>query len=146
MLGAHPVANIAESADRPDADVFVYLEDLAADGAVAGLSFGRLKLSHRKVSQAPWDTLGMPWHSGPEGDVAPLPEGEATMLSIAMMPLSHRVMPGHRLRFLVTGADPRQRNLADLVKDPAPRISVHYGWAAGLRIDLPLAGTTGQGE
>ena len=138
LLG-YPVANISVSADRPDADVFVYLEDVAADGEVEVLSFGRLKLSHRKVSQAPWDTLGMPWHSGREADVAPLPEGEAAMLSIAMMPLSHRVMPGHRLRFLVTGADPRQRNLADLVQDPAPRISVHYGWDAASRIDLPLA-------
>lgn len=137
LLG-YPVANIAMGADRPDADVFVYLEDVSSDGDVEVLSFGRLKASHRKVSQAPWDTMGLPWHSGLEADVAPLPEGETAMLSIAMMPLSHTVMPGHRLRFLVTGADPRQRNLKDLRQDPPPEIDVHYGWSAGSRIDLPL--------
>ena len=143
LLG-YPVANVAIGLDRPDADVFVYLEDVSPDGSVEVLSFGRLKASHRKISPAPWDTMGLPWHSGMEADVAPLAEGEQTMLSIAMMPLSHRVMPGHSLRFLVTGADPRQRNLADLRQDPPPRISVHYGWLAGSRIDLPLANTVPQ--
>ena len=137
LLG-YPVANVMIGADRPDADVFVYLEDVAADGEIEVLSFGRLKASHRNVSDAPWDTMGLPWHSGLEADVAPLSQDEPAILSIAMMPLSHTVMPGHRLRFLVTGADPRQRNLKDLRQDPAPRIEVHYGWAAGSRIDLPL--------
>ena len=138
LLG-YPVANISVSSDRSDADVFVYLEDVAADGEVEVLSFGRLKTSHHKVAQAPWDNLGLPWHSGLEADVAPVTPDEPVMLSIAMMPLSHRVMPGHRLRFVVTGADPRQRNLSDLRQDPPPRIAVHYGWADASRIDLPLA-------
>ncbi|MXO66746.1 CocE/NonD family hydrolase [Altericroceibacterium endophyticum] len=138
LLG-YPVANIAISVDRPDADVFVYLEDVGSDGAVEVVSFGRLKVSHRKTSAAPWDTMGLPWHSGREADVMPLGAGETAMLSIAMMPLAHRVLPGHRLRFLVTGADPRQRNLADLVQNPPPKIAVHYGWETGSRLDLPLA-------
>jgi len=137
LLG-YPVANISVSANREDADVFVYLEDVALDGTVEVLSFGRLKLSHRKISPAPWNAMGLPWHSGREADVAPLPAGERANLSIAMMPLSHKVLPGHRLRFLVAGADPRQRNLADLEQDPAPRIEVHYGSGTGSRIDLPL--------
>jgi len=137
LLG-YPVAHVEVGADRPDADVFVYLEQVAADGKVEVLSFGRLKISHRAIAEAPWDNLGLPWHSGREGDVAPLPAGETAMLSISMMPLSHRVPPGARLRFLVTGADPRQRNLAEIAQNPPPRISVARGWGSGSRIDLPL--------
>ncbi|WP_241233677.1 CocE/NonD family hydrolase [Altericroceibacterium xinjiangense] len=137
LLG-YPVAHLEIAADRDDADVFVYLEQVAPGGKVDVLSFGRLKISHRSTSEAPWDNLGLPWHSGNKADVAPLAVGETARLSIAMMPLSHRFEPGSRLRFVVTGADPRQRNLADVRQDPAPRLTIVRGWDAGSRIDLPV--------
>ena len=80
----------------------------------------------------------MPWHSGLSADVAVLAEGEAAELSIGMLPLSHRVSAGSRLRLVVTGADPRQRNLADLAQDPPPQITVLYGWGQASRVELPL--------
>ncbi|HSG56364.1 MAG TPA: CocE/NonD family hydrolase [Paracoccaceae bacterium] len=138
-LAGYPVAHLAVQLDRPDANVFVSLEEVRADGTVEVLSFGRLMVSHRAVAQAPWDTLGLPWHSGRAADAAPLAEGETAQLAIAMQPLSHRVAAGSRLRFVVTGADPRQRNLAEIREDPAPEITVVEGWLAGSRIDLPLA-------
>ncbi|MCL6249699.1 CocE/NonD family hydrolase [Altererythrobacter sp. KTW20L] len=137
-LAGYPVAHLAVKLDRPDANVFVYLEEVLADGTVEVLSFGRLMISHRAVSEAPWDTLGMPWHSGRAFDVAPLTVGETGHLAIAMQPLSRRVAAGSRLRFVVTGADPRQRNLAEIREDPAPEITVVQGWLGGSRIDLPL--------
>jgi predicted acyl esterase len=137
LLG-YPVAHLEVAADRDDADIFVYLEQVAPSGAVEVLSFGRLKISHRATSEARWDTLGLPWHSGLQADVAPLRAGETARLSIAMMPLSHRFEAGSSLRFVVTGADPRQRNLAELRQDPAPRVTISRGWEAGSRIDLPL--------
>jgi len=137
-LAGYPVAHVAVRLDRPDANVFVYLEEVRNDGTVEVLSFGRLMVSHRAVAEAPWDTLGLPWHSGRALDVAALSEGETGHLAIAMQPLSHRVTAGSRLRFVVTGADPRQRNLGDLREDPAPQITVVEGWLAGSRIDLPL--------
>ncbi|MFB0610720.1 CocE/NonD family hydrolase [Aurantiacibacter poecillastricola] len=137
LLG-YPVAHVELTADRPDADVFVYLEQLSPGGEAQVLSFGRLKISHRATSPALWDNLGLPWHSGYEADVAPLPAGETARLPIAMMPLSHRVQPGYRLRFVITGADPRQRNLAEVRQDPPPVLDIQRGWHSGSRIDLPL--------
>jgi predicted acyl esterase len=154
LLG-YPVAHLEVAADRPDADVFVYLEQVAPGGNVEVLSFGRLKISHRATAEAPWNNLGLPWHSGRQADVAPLPAGETARISVAMMPLSHRFEAGSRLRFVVTGADPRQRNLAELRQDPAPRITIRRGWESGSRIDLPLrpaaskvadSGTAGAGH
>lgn len=138
LLG-YPVAHIALTADRPDAEVFVYLEEVDAAGAVNVISFSRQLLSHRATAEAPWDNLGLPWHSGFSTDVAPLAEDETARLSMAMMPLSRRIEAGSRLRFVITGADPRQRNLADVRQDPAPTFTILTGWNAGSRIDLPLA-------
>jgi len=125
--------------DRPDAEVFVYLEEVDAAGEVKVLSFSRLLLSHRATAEAPWDNLDLPWHSGRSGDVAPLPVGETAQLVMPMMPLSRRIEAGNRLRFVITGADPRQRNLADVRQDPAPTFTILTGWDAGSRIELPMA-------
>jgi hypothetical protein len=38
---------------------------------------------------------------------------------------------------VLTGADPRQRNLAELRQDPAPRITVREGGRASW-VELPL--------
>lgn len=145
LLG-YPVAHLAVGADREDADVFVYLEEVDSGGDARVLSFGRLKISHREAAKAPWDNLGLPWHSGREADVEPLPKSETARLSVPMMPISRRVQPGSRLRVVVTGADPRQRNLADVRQDPPPRITVRRGWEAASRIDLPLSLPPVQGD
>lgn len=145
LLG-FPVAHLTLTADTPDAEVFVYLEEVDAAGEVKVLSFSRQLLSHRLTSDAPWDNLGLPWHSGRSGDVAPLPVGETARLSMAMMPLSRHIEAGSRLRFVITGADPRQRNLADVRQDPAPTFTILTGWHAGSRIELPLATQPVSGE
>jgi putative CocE/NonD family hydrolase len=137
LLG-FPVAHLAVGVDRPDADIFVYLEEVKASGEVEVVSFGRLKASHRALADPPWDNLGLPWHSGLEADSAPIAEGETAEMSIAMLATSRHVPAGSRLRFVATGADPRQRNLADLRQNPAPRITLHYGWDAQSRIELPV--------
>ena len=60
-------------------------------------------------------------------------------LSIALTPVSLVVAPGERLRLVITGADPRQRNLKDIRLDPPPTITVRLGGRMASRIDLPLA-------
>jgi len=60
-------------------------------------------------------------------------------LSIALTPVSLVVAPGERLRFVIAGADPRQRNLKDIQLDPPPNITVRLGGRSASRIDLPQA-------
>lgn len=137
-IAGYPVAHLTVQLDRPDTNVFVYLEEVLANGKVDVLSFGRLMVSHRAVAEAPWYNLGLPWHSGRREDAAPLKVGETALMAIPMQPLSRRIAVGSRLRFVVTGADPRQRNLADIQESPAPEITILHGWLAGSRIDLPV--------
>lgn len=138
-LIGYPVIHLQMAADRPDADVFAYLEQVAPTGKTEVIAFGRLKISHRKMAKAPYDVMGLPWHSGLSGDVAPLPVGSKAMLDFALTPVSRIVPTGGRLRVTVTGADPRQRNLQDIKQTPPPVLTVFRGGAAGSRIDLPVA-------
>jgi uncharacterized protein len=138
-LIGYPVAKLTVTSDHPEADLFVYLDQLAADGSEEVISFGRLKVSHRKLGQAPYETMGLPWHSGLSTDVLSLAPGEEAAMSIAMTPLSRVVPAGARLRLTIAGADPRQRNLADIRLDPAPQITVLSGGTDPSRIELPLA-------
>ena len=123
----------------PEADLFVYLDEVNSAGKSQVISFGRLKLSHRKLSQAPYVTLGLPWHSGLAKDMLPLAPGEQAPVSLALTPLSRVVPAGSKLRLTIAGADPRQRNLNDIKITPAPVIGVVRGGRDPSRIELPLA-------
>ena len=138
-LVGFPVSYLTVTATHPESDVFVYLDQVAADGRAEVISFGRLRLSHRKLSQAPFDTLGLPWHSGLSRDMLGLAPGESAPLSIAMTPVSRVIPAGARLRLTIAGADPRQRNLQEIRLSPAPEIAVLHGGPDPSRIELPLA-------
>lgn len=134
-----PVFHLTVTSTHPEADLFVYLDLVGADGSAEVISFGRLKLSHRQLAQAPYDTLGLPWHSGRSTDVVGLEPGEQAPVSIAMTPLSRVIPKGGRIRTVVAGADPRQRNLHEIKLNPPPEISVLTGGRDPSRIELPLA-------
>ncbi len=134
-----PVAHLTVSSDNPSADVWVYLDLIGPGGKDDVVSFGRLKLSHHKLAEAPYRTLGLPWHSGLEADNDPPAPGRDVALSIALTPISRVIPAGARLRFTIAGADPRQRNLKQIELRPAPKITVRRGGLDASRIDLPLA-------
>ncbi|HEY0961327.1 MAG TPA: CocE/NonD family hydrolase [Pseudomonadales bacterium] len=136
-LEGYPVAELTVASDRDDINVFVYLEEQSADGSVTVLSNGRLAASYRATADAPYDTLGLPWHPGRERDHQPLVPGVPVELDIAMLPVSRIVPAGSRLRFVVTGADPRQRNLADIRQDPPPVMTLTLGGESA-RVSLPV--------
>jgi predicted acyl esterase len=133
-----PVMHLRLSADRPEPVLFAYLEELAADGSATVLAVGRLGAAYRKTGHAPYDTLGLPWHTGLSADYAPLEPGREVSLDFALTPTSRVIPAGYRLRLVVTGADPRQRNLGELRVDPPPHIVLRLGGRAGSRVDLPL--------
>jgi uncharacterized protein len=137
LLGS-PIVDLQLAADGREARVFAYLEDVPPDGKPVVLSFGRLAASQRKLSTAPYDTLGLPWQSGLQRDQQPLVPGQAVHLRFALTPAARVIPAGHRLRLVVTGADPRQRNLADLKQDPPPRLTLDRGGRDASRVEVPL--------
>ncbi len=137
MIGS-PIIHLTLAVDRSDANVFAYLEDVAPDGKASVVSFGRLAASLRKISKAPYDTLGVPWHSGRSTDVVPLVPGQPVQLGFGLTPSARVFKAGHRLRVTVTGADPRQRNLQQIRQDPPPKFTLALGGAKPSLIELPL--------
>lgn len=138
-LIGYPVIHLEMGADRSDADVFAYLEQVAVDGKAEVIAFGRLKISHRKTAKAPYEVMGLPWHSGFSKDVSPLPVGGKALLDFGLTPVSRVIPAGGRLRVTITGADPRQRNLQDIKQTPPPVLTLFRGGRTGSRIDLPVA-------
>ena len=137
-ITGHPVAHLEVASDQPAGNLFVYLESVAPDGTAENVAFGRLALWNRALAAAPYDNLGLPWHSGLTADVLPVTPGNVYPVEIAMLPTSRLFPAGHRLRFSVRGADPRQRNIEEIRRDPPERLSVTLG--AGSRVELPAGG------
>jgi predicted acyl esterase len=137
-MTGYPVAHITAAIDRTDANLFVYLEDVAPDGKVHMVSFGRLAASHRKLAKPPYDRLDLPYHSGLRADVAPMVPGKPATLVFSMVPRAYTFAAGHRLRVTLAGADSRQRNLEQIRQSPAPVFTITSGGAAASRIDIPF--------
>lgn len=137
-LRGNPTGYVWISSSINQANVFIYLEQVAANGTVTILSHGRLSAAYRRVSTAPYNTLGQPWHSGRQQDQETLAPGEVVEMPIAMLPVSQIIPAGARLRFTVTGADPRQRDLQRIRITPAPTLTVHFGGTHPSRVDLPI--------
>lgn len=137
-IAGYPVAHVTIASDQPAGNVFVYLEEVAPDGKAENVAFGRLALSHRKLTKPPYDTLGLPWHSGRSGDVQAVKPGTPYPLAIALSPTAKRFRAGYRLRFSIRGADPRQRNIAQIRRTPPETLTLVRG--VGSRIEVPALG------
>lgn len=110
-LTGHPLAELWIASPVRDQHVFVYLEDVAADGQVTVITEGRLKASLRAEHAAPYAYLGLPWQRSLEADHQPL-GAEAVKLRFDLLPLSHVFKAGHRVRLVITGTDFRERAAA----------------------------------
>jgi putative CocE/NonD family hydrolase len=137
-LEGYPVAHLTLESSDDDMHVFVYLEEVNPAGDADVLAMGRLAASYRAKGIAPYDTLGLPWHPGRKADHQPLEPGEKVSLDISLLPVSHIVPAGSRLRLTITGADPRQRNLEDIRREPAPVMTLHLGGGYAAALDLPV--------
>jgi len=114
----HGLADVWIAADTLDANLFVYLEDVAPDGTIKVVTEGRLKASLRKPGTAPWTLPGLPWHRAFAEDVQPLQPGVPVRLQFDLMPTSYVFAKGHRIQFTFTGSDYRER-ARDLQSQPA---------------------------
>jgi putative CocE/NonD family hydrolase len=133
-----PILHLTMSSDAAEPLLFAYLEQLSPDGVAKVVAFGRLAAAYRKESRAPYDVLDLPWHAGLAADHAPLKADRPVTLRFALTPTARRIPAGHRLRLVVTGADPRQRNLQQVRIDPPPGITISFGRGADSRLELPL--------
>jgi putative CocE/NonD family hydrolase len=132
----HPIAHLWLTAEAPDLDLFVYLEEVDAQGNVEYITEGNLRASHRAVGQAPFDNLGLPYHRSYEEDIAPIPAGEPFELIFDLLPTARRFRRGTRIRIAVTCTD--ADNFDTPILDPAPRVHLLRDVVHASYIELPL--------
>lgn len=140
ILG-YPVARIRVAINKPDAVLFAYVEDVAPDGQATVIAHGRLDAAHRKLSRPPYARLDLPYHSGLQADVTPMTPGTPATLAFSLSPRAYTFQRGHRIRVTLAGADPRQRNLAQIRQTPPPEFRILTGSSEGSRVDLPFTAT-----
>ncbi len=100
----HPVVSLWISSTAKDGDFFLYLEDVDDGGKSSYVTEGALRASHRRLSPAPYDNLGLPWHRSHREDAVPLAAGPVE-LRFDLQPTSILFRKGHRIRVAITGAD-----------------------------------------
>jgi putative CocE/NonD family hydrolase len=116
------VADLWVASSAPDGNLFVYLEDVAPDGASTPVTDARLRASIRKVAKPPYGNFGLPWQRGHAEDAQPLKAGEPVRMTFAFLPTSYVFKAGHRIRISVAGADYRERDRTPV--SPAPQITM----------------------
>ena len=132
----HPLVHLWLTAEAPDLDLFVYLEEVDAQGHVEYITEGNLRASHRAVGEAPFDNLGLPYHRSYEEDVAPIPAGEPFELVFDLLPTAKRFRQGTRIRIAVACAD--ADNFDTPILDPAPRVHLLRDVVHASFVELPL--------
>lgn len=132
----HPVVHLWVSSSAPDADVFVYLEEVDEQGKSHYVSEGMLRASNRGTADPGYDLLGLPYHRGNRADQKPLRPGEPVELVFDLYPTSNLFDAGHRIRVTLTGAD--RTNARTPEQTPPPRLTVYREAGRASYVELPV--------
>jgi putative CocE/NonD family hydrolase len=137
-----PIADIWLSANRVDADLIVYLEEVTPDGRSHFVTDGTARASHRLVdARSPWKEVGVPFHRSYTADRRLLKPGEPVAVRFALTPTSYVFRQGSRIRFTVSGAEVNTyQPPAEIdVKEPL-LLRLYRGGARDSKIELPVIG------
>jgi uncharacterized protein len=133
-LTGHPVMRAWISADATDADIVARLDDVAPDGTTRSYNMhGQFRASHRAIGKAPYDTMGLPWHSFLRDAARPLSDTPSEVV-FEMLPLSYIFKAGHRIRLTLFFAD----SSSPAAPATAPRVTIVRSRAMPSSVTLPI--------
>ena len=131
----HPVVHLWVTSSARDGDFFVYLEDVSEAKFSKYITEGNLRASHRAVSTAPYEYLGLPYHRSFAEDIADLPD-QPVELVFDLIPTSYIFPAGHRIRVTITCADKDNALTPELT--PPPTIHLYRDADHASYITLPI--------
>jgi putative CocE/NonD family hydrolase len=131
----HPVIHLWVTSSARDGDFFVYLEDVTEASFSKYITEGSLRASHRAVSTAPYNYLGLPYHRSNAADIADLPD-QPVELVFDLLPTSYVFDAGHRIRVTLTCAD--KDNALTPQVDPPPTVHLYREADHASYIVLPI--------
>jgi putative CocE/NonD family hydrolase len=117
----HARAHVFASWAGEDGHVFVYLEDVRPDGAIAYVTEGQLRAVHR---------AGADFR---RADGRPLARDEVAEVRVELLPISYLFRRGHRIRVAIASCD-----LDHFARPGTTSLRVHHGGALRSRLELPV--------
>jgi len=134
QVTGHSTINLWVSSTATDGDFVATVRDIGPDGSVASYNVqGQLRASMRKLSEPPFDYLGLPWHSFKESDAVPLVPGEPTELEFAILPISMVFQKGHKIQLEISLVG---RGTPELT--PAPNVTIYHDVEHPSYLTLPI--------
>jgi uncharacterized protein len=131
----HPVVHLWVTSTARDGDFFVYLEDISEASFSKYITEGNLRASHRAISTAPFEYLGLPYHRSYAEDISDLPD-QPVELVFDLIPTSYIFDVGHRIRVTITCADKDTALTPQL--DPPPTVHLYREADQASYIVLPI--------
>ena len=131
----HPVVHLWVTSSARDGDFFVYLEDVSEARFSQYVTEGNLRASHRAISTAPFENLGLPYHRSNAEDIADLPD-QPVELVFDLIPTSYIFDVGHQIRVTITCADKDTALTPQL--DPPPTVHLYRDADHASYIVLPI--------
>ncbi|HSG57397.1 MAG TPA: CocE/NonD family hydrolase [Paracoccaceae bacterium] len=131
-------ASLWISADRPDANVYAMLQDVAPDGSATYITDGRIRASWRTEHDLPWPGEDRIWHRGNASDIQPLVPGEPALLRFDFFPVSYMVRQGHSLRLAVSSGIGLGYDAPPLAGGAPVTVILHSGPEHPSALTLPM--------
>jgi len=135
LITGHPLVHLWVAADVADLDFFVYLEEVEGDKSTY-ITEGILRASHRVLSKAPYNNLGLPYHRHYKSDLVSFPAGEPVELIFDLLPVAYRFRAGNRVRISVTCAD--ADNFETPTLNPLPKIRLLRNPVHASFVEFPI--------
>ena len=135
QVTGHSTINLWASSTATDGDFIATIQDVAPDGTAVSYNVnGRIRASLRKLQNAPYNNLGLPWHGFYKADATPLAPGKPTELVFEILPISMIFKAGHSIRLVINFADARSTPRLD----PAPKVALYHDSTHRSYVTLPI--------
>ena len=134
LLG-FPVLTLQLSSNRPNIDLHAVLEAVDKKGQSHYITEGMLRLANRKLSKAPWNNFGLPYHSFNSKDQQDIPQGKRIEAKLYLYPTARVVKKGECLRLALMNAD--MNNTETRAYSNGSRMTIYYGKGTDSTIIMP---------
>ena len=134
QVTGHSTINLWVSSTADDGDFVATIQDVAPDGTQISYNVqGQLRASMRKRAEAPYNKLGLPYHSCNENDVLLFVPGEPTLLEFSILPISMVFKAGHKIQLVIRFSGRGTPRL-----DPAPEVTIYRDEKHPSYLTLPI--------
>lgn len=134
-ITGNPKVELYISADAKDAQLFIYLEEVAPNGEVTYITEGQFRAKHRKIIKNDTYKTAGPFHSFRREDMQDLVPGEVTKIEFSLLPTSYQVPQGHRIRLSLATAD---IDHFEIPKERPSKIFIHQNKEQASKLILPI--------